>query len=145
MDPLWKTTGTSLGILYLNYICYVPHLCIYQYNFTIIFIIRAFIFELFCKNRRFLFFHAIPAVFFEWYYFLICKVNYLHCVLTQRFTKPFQSSPLYTSRLFSIPSNTHIVDTKCQQGICSPSLVVDDFSGLFLHPSTVLIKDSRSA
>ena len=38
----------------------------------------------------------------------------------------------------------HIVDTECQQGICSLNFVVKDFSGLFAHPSIFSIKDSRS-
>ena len=42
---------------------------------------------------------------------------------------------------FSILSNVHIVDIEYPEGICSPSFAVDDVSGLFLHPSTFLIKD----
>ena len=39
----------------------------------------------------------------------------------------------------------HVVDIEYPQGICSPIFVVHDFSGLFLHPCTFLIKVSRSA
>ena len=38
-----------------------------------------------------------------------------------------------------------IIDIERAGGIYSPSLVVDDSSGLFLHPSIFSIKDSRSA
>ena len=55
-----------------------------------------------------------------------------------------QSTPLYTSCLFSVPSNVHIIDTEYPQGMCSPIFVVVNFSGLFFHPSTFLIKESRS-
>ena len=42
---------------------------------------------------------------------------------------------------FSILSNVHIVDIEYPEGICSPCFAVDDVSGIFLHPSTFLIKD----
>ena len=41
--------------------------------------------------------------------------------------------------------NNNIVDIEKPDGICSPSFVVDNFSGLFLHPSMFSIKYSRSA
>ena len=41
--------------------------------------------------------------------------------------------------------NDHIVDIEKPDGICSPSFVVDEFSGLFLHPSIFFMKYSRSA
>ena len=41
--------------------------------------------------------------------------------------------------------NDDIVDIEKPDGMCSPALVVDGFSGLFLHPSIVSIKHSRSA
>ena len=56
-----------------------------------------------------------------------------------------KSSPLYTSCLYSIPSNVHIVGIEYTQGICPPTFAVNDFSKLFWHPSIILIKDSRSA
>ena len=39
----------------------------------------------------------------------------------------------------------YIVDIEKPDGICSPDSVVDEFSGLFLHPSNFSIKHSRSA
>ena len=41
--------------------------------------------------------------------------------------------------------NDDIVDVEKPNGICSPTLVVDEYSGLFLHPSVFPIKISRSA
>ena len=38
-----------------------------------------------------------------------------------------------------------IAHTEKSGGIFSPTFVVDDFSGSFLHPSVFYIKDSRSA
>ena len=40
--------------------------------------------------------------------------------------------------------NDDIVDVEKPNGICSPPLVVDEYSGLFLHPSVFPIKNSRS-
>ena len=56
-----------------------------------------------------------------------------------------QSSPLYTSCLFCMLLNEDIVDTEKPDGICSLTFVVDEFSGLFLHPSMFSIIHSRSA
>ena len=56
-----------------------------------------------------------------------------------------QSLLLYTSGFISMPSNVHIVDIENPQGICSATFVVDDFYEIFLHLSTFLIKDLRSA
>ena len=40
--------------------------------------------------------------------------------------------------------NDDIVDIKKLDGICSPTFYVEEFSGLFLHPSIFYIKYSRS-
>ena len=40
--------------------------------------------------------------------------------------------------------NDYIVYIKKPDGICSPTFVVDEFSGLFLHSSIFSIKDSGS-
>ena len=56
-----------------------------------------------------------------------------------------QFLPLYTSCLFSVSLNGDIEFTEKADGICSPTFVVDDFSGLLLHPSIFSIKVSRSA
>ena len=47
--------------------------------------------------------------------------------------------------LFSMSLNDNIVDVEAPDEILSPAFVLDDFSGLFLHPSIFSIKDSRYA
>ena len=56
-----------------------------------------------------------------------------------------QSFPLYTSCLFSILLNEDFVNTERPDGICPLTFAVDEFSGLFLHPSIFSIAHSRSA
>ena len=41
--------------------------------------------------------------------------------------------------------NDHIVDIDKADGICSLTFVVEEFPGLFLHPSVFSIIHSRSA
>ena len=67
---------------------------------------------------------------------------FINCVLFLRIHK---TSPLYASCLSFVPWNVHIIDIEYPQGICLPIFVMDDFSKLFLHPSILLIKDSKSA
>ena len=55
-----------------------------------------------------------------------------------------QGLPLYTPYLFSMFLNDDIVDIEKRDGICLPTFVVNEFSGLFLHPLIFSIKDSRS-
>ena len=45
-----------------------------------------------------------------------------------------QSLPLSTSCLFSMLPNDYIADIKKTDGMCLVTFVVDEFSGLFLHP-----------
>ena len=56
-----------------------------------------------------------------------------------------QSLPLHTSCLFSMILNDDIVDIVKPDRICSPTFVVDEFSGLYLHPSIFYVKYLRSA
>ena len=49
------------------------------------------------------------------------------------------------SRLFSMLLNEDILDIEKPDGIFSTTFVVDEFSGLCLHPSIFSIKHSRSA
>ena len=55
-----------------------------------------------------------------------------------------QSLPLYTSCLFSRLLND-IVDIEKPDEICSLTLVVYEFSGLFLHPPIFSVKHLRFA
>ena len=52
---------------------------------------------------------------------------------------------MYKPCLFSLLLNENIVDIEKPDGLCSLTFVVDEFSGLFLHPSIFSIKHSRSA
>ena len=56
-----------------------------------------------------------------------------------------QSLPLYTSWLFSMLLKDDIVDIEKPDGIWFLTVVVDEFSGLFLHPSVFSTIHSRSA
>ena len=56
-----------------------------------------------------------------------------------------QSLPLYKSCLFCMSLNGDIVYIEKLNVTCLPTFFVDDFSGLFLHPSIFFIKKSRSA
>ena len=47
-----------------------------------------------------------------------------------------QSLPLYTSCLLSMLPTEDIVDIEKPDGICSVTFAEDEFSGLFLHPSS---------
>ena len=51
---------------------------------------------------------------------------------------------LYISFLLSVLLNEDIVDIQ-KPGIFSPTFVVNELSGLFLHPSIFSLKHSRSA
>ena len=55
-----------------------------------------------------------------------------------------QSLHLYTSCLCSMSLNDDIVDNEKPEAISSPAFVVDEISGLFLHPSIFSIIHSRS-
>ena len=54
------------------------------------------------------------------------------------------SLPLCISCLFSILSNDDIIDIEKPDGICSLTLVLDEFVGFFLHPSVFSTKHPRS-
>ena len=56
-----------------------------------------------------------------------------------------QSLPLHRSCLFPMLLNEDIVDIEKSDEICSLIFVLDDFSGLFLHPSVFSMKHSISA
>ena len=54
-----------------------------------------------------------------------------------------QTLPRYTSCLFSMLLNDNITDIEKSDGICSPTFVVNEFSGLFLNPSIFSIQDQH--
>ena len=61
------------------------------------------------------------------------------------FLKDLGNLSLFTSCLLSIYLNDDIVDAEKPNGICSPTFVAHEFSGLFLHPSVFFIKVSITA
>ena len=78
--------------------------------------------------------------------FLLLKlIIFIACSLKDSQNFFMQSSSLYTSCLFSMLLNKDIVDIEKPDGICSLTFVVDEFSGLILHPSIIYIIQSRSA
>ena len=62
--------------------------------------------------------------------FIVCSLKCSHNFF-------IQSLPLYTSWLFSMLLNGNIKP----DGICSLTFVLNEFSGLFLHPSIFSVKD----
>ena len=46
--------------------------------------------------------------------------------------------------IIHLPSNFHFAYIEYSEGIYSRTLVVNDFSEIYSHPSILLIKDSRS-
>ena len=66
------------------------------------------------------------------------------CSLKDSQTFFMQFLPLDTSCLVSMLLNDDIVDIVKLDGICSPTFVVDELSGLFLNPSVFSVKHWRS-
>ena len=77
-------------------------------------------------------------------FFCLKLVIFSACSLKDSQNFFIQSLPLYTSCLFSMLLNEDIVHIEKPGGICSLTFVVDEFSGLFLHPSVFSIIHSRS-
>ena len=127
------------------------------FNFTIVFIISLFMFKPFFANMTVnLIFSVLHSSFVYgiiFYFSMLIMFNACSLKDLQNFSCNFHLCihhafflcHLYTSCLFSMSSNVHIVDIECLQGISSHTFVVDDFSGLFSDPSTSLIRDSRFA
>ena len=129
----------------------MQHLYIYQYNdkisnSTVFFVMRVFLFKPFFVNVS-VYLIKIWFILFicKWYHFVLFKVSYLHYVLIQGFTKLLDAvfTSLYIMIIFFIIKCPYCW-LKFAQGICLPNFVADDFSKLILHPSILLIKDSRS-
>ena len=80
--------------------------------------------------------HLLRASFF----FFIKSILFILCSLKDSHNSFTQSLPLYTSWLLSMILNGDIKP----DGICPLTFVLNEFSGLFLHPSIFSIKDSSS-
>ena len=99
------------------------------------------------KYNRFFHFHMIlAALLLNSFIFVFLKLIICTACFLNNWQNFFmQSLPQYTSCLFSLLLNEDIVGIEKPDGICSFTFVVDEFSGLFLHPSIFSIIHSRSA
>ena len=111
------------------------------------FMFQIFIFIFFYKYNRFLHFYIIPAAL--WLinsFFLFLKlIIFIACPLKNPQNFSIQCLPLCKSCSFTRLLNGDIVDIEKPDEICSHTFVVNEFSGLFLHPSIFSIIHSRSA
>ena len=89
----------------------------------------------------------VPAALFlnNFTSFFLKPIIFLACFLKDEQNLFIQPLLLYTSCLFSMIRNEDNVEIEKPDEICLLTLVVDEFSGLFLHPSIFPIKHSRSA
>ena len=71
------------------------------------------------------------------------QLCFLHVLL--KIHKCFSNGLFRNIKYVCLLCDLQIADIEYPQGICSPIFVVEDFSGLFSHPSIFLIKHSRSA
>ena len=110
-------------------------------NFTICFILHIFLY----KYDRFLNFHiTLAALLLITSFFVFLKlIISVVCFLNDSQNVLMQSLPTYTSYLFIHYSHDDIIAIEKLDGICSLTFVVDEFSGLLLHPAFFSIKHSR--
>ena len=104
-------------------------------NFTIFFTFQIFTFKFFFTNITGLcIFHMTSAALLltTSFSFFLKLIIFIVC-------------SLINSCLFSMLLKEDIVDIEKPDGICLLTFVVDEFSGLFLHPSIFSIIHSRSA
>ena len=62
------------------------------------------------------------------------SIIFIACSLKKSRNFFMQSLPLYISCLISMLLNEDILDIEKPDGMCLLTFVVDEFSGLFLHP-----------
>ena len=89
----------------------------------------------------------IPAalLLINYFFFFLKLLIFIACSLKKSQNFFLQSLPLYTSFLLSMLLNEDAVDIKKPDGICSLTFVVNEFSGIFLHPSIFSIIHAESA
>ena len=95
-------------------------------NFMIFLIFHISIFKFFFLNVQILHLYMI-FIFLRLIIFIACSHKDSNSFY-------MQSLPLYTSCLFSLLLNKDTVDIEKSDRICSPTFVVNEFSGLFLCP-----------
>ena len=113
-------------------------------NFAIFFIVCIFIFKFFLRKCNiFLYFHMILAVLLliTSFFFFLKLIISIACSLKYSQNFFMKSLYLYIPCLFSMLLNDDVVDIEKPDKI----FVVDEFSKLFLHQSSVFFKDSKSA
>ena len=115
-------------------------------NFTIFFIFQIIILKFFFTNRTdFCFSYDSCCSFINNFIcFFLKLIIFIACVIKISKNFSIQSLPLYVSCLFSLLLNEDILDIEKPDGICLVTFVVDEFLGLFLHPSIFAIIHSRS-
>ena len=79
------------------------------------------------------------------FFFFLKLIIFIACSVKNLQNFLMQSLPLYMSCLFSMLLDEDIADIEKPDGIYLLTFVVDEFSGLFLHPSIFSIIHSRSA
>ena len=115
-------------------------------NFTIFFVFSMFIFKIFFTNvTNFAFSYDLCCLFVNNFILFQKLIVSIACSPKNLQNFFMQSLPLYTSCLFSMVLSDVIVNIEKPDGICLPTFVVDEFSGLFLYPSIFSIKLLRSA
>ena len=117
-------------------------------NFSIVCIIKEIFYEIFSANSKyscffvcFLTFCLLLVTFFS----LLNPIILIACSFEGLQNFFIQSFPRYKVCLFFIWSNPQIAGTEYPQIICSPVFLVEDFCGLFAHPSILLTNHSSSA
>ena len=116
-------------------------------NFKIFIIFQIFIFQLIFTNKSnfWIFIWFLLLFFVKNFILVLFEINYFHCVLFKNSQNFFiQFLPLYISCSFSMLLKEDILHIQKLDRICSLIFDVDEFSGLFLHPSIFSIIFSKS-
>ena len=79
------------------------------------------------------------------FFFFLKLINFNACSLKDSQNFLMQSLPLYRSCFVSMLLNDDIVEIERPGTACSLAFVMNEFSGLFLHPSMFFIKYSWSS
>ena len=113
-------------------------------NFMLFSIFQIFIFKFFFKSILIFEFSYDSCCSFvnDFIFFFLKLIVFIECFLNNSQNFFMKSLLLYVSCLFSMLLKSYIVDIEKPDGICSLSFDVDEFSGLFLHPSIFSIMHS---
>ena len=116
-------------------------LALQQFLLLVVFVLTLFfIYSRFCFS-----YDSCCSLFFSWIVFVFLKlVILIVCFLKESKKFCMQLSSLYASCVFSILTNAQSVGIEYLQEIYSSPLVMDEFPGSVLHPSTFLILPSKS-